>query len=279
MLLAQKETDKTEESIVKALHAKGLGGPLLLDIVQKKDRGISKETFYRILRKLVEEEVVTRYKGTYELNRYWLQRLHRFSRTDADQGATNAILSFKECDKVSYKFKNPNLMGIYWAHTYDVIFENHDPNIPILIFHPHEWLIHARTLSETFFLNRFQEDKKLVFFTIGGKTEIDKGFKKQWENKFVQIGTGIDYGLKKTEYINVLGDFIFKVSVSKKFADDIERFFNTHNEINGQNLPELEKLCNRNDGAKMIFTRSQKEADKWRTKFKKHFFMPKSNKN
>lgn len=279
MLLGQKEDTKIEDDIVELLHIKELSGPALLKEAQKKDPSISKETFYRILRRLLAEEVLTKQNKTYQLNRHWLQRIYRFGKKhiETNQGTDpDNILSFAEGDKITYKFKNPNLMGIYWAHTYDMIFERHDSKTPILIYHPHEWLIHSRTEAESFFLSRFKDDRKLAFFSIGGKTELDKKFKRDWNNDFVQIGTGIDYGIKKTEYINVLDDFIFKVSVSKKFSDDIEAFFAKHSDVTADNREELEKLCNRKDAARMVFTRSRKEAAKWEVKFKKHFYQPKN---
>jgi len=279
MLLAQKGEKKTEEQIIEMLHDKGASGPALLAAIHKIDPGISKETFYRILRRLLDEEVLNKQSKVYQLNRHWLQRIYRFGKKhiETNQGIDpDNILSFEEGDRISYKFKNPNLMGIYWAHTYDMIFERHDPKVPILIFHPHEWLIHTRIDSESFFLSRFTDDRKLAFFSIGGSTALDKGFKKDWSGTYVQIGAGIDYGLKKTEYINVLGDFIFKVSVSKRFSEDIDSFFKKYDRVIPENQAELEKICNRTDPAKMVFTRSKKEADKWRAKFKKHFYMPKN---
>lgn len=278
MLLSQDADKKIEDTIVELLHTKEALGPALLLQAQKKDQTISKETFYRVLRSLLKSEVITKQHKIYQLNRHWLQKIYRFSRKhiETNQGLdADNILSFEEGDKINYKFKNPNLMGIYWAHTYDMIFEQHDPLIPILIYHPHEWLIHTRTESESFFLNRFGEDKKLVLFSIGGSKNLDTLFKKEWNNEYVQINTGISYGIKKTEYINVLGDFIFKVSVSKKFSDNIETFFQKNGTVTPENKVELQKLCNRKDPAKMIFTRSKKEADKWRSKFKKDFYIPK----
>jgi hypothetical protein len=238
---------------------------------------VSKETFYRVLRKLQANEIVNKHGAIYQLNRHWLQRIYRFSKEpiETNEGIdADNIFSFKEGDKIRYTFKNPNLMGIYWAHTYDMLFEKHDPKIPILIFHPHEWLIHTRPTSETFFLNRFQEDKKLAFFSIGGRASLDKQFKEIWASRYLQINNGIDHGIKKTEYINVLGDFIFKVSVSKNFSNDLETFFKEHMNMDQQSLLELEKICNRNDSAKMLLTRSKKEASKWQAKFKKHFYIP-----
>lgn len=276
MLLAHTIDKKIEELVVEILSAGGQTGPSLLKALQGKEPGISKETFYRIVRKLLIEEVLNKHKTIYELNRHWLQKIYRFSKKQIEPTqSTHDILSFQEGDKMTYTFRNPNLMGIYWAHTYDMIFEQHDPRIPIFIFHPHEWLIHTRTESETFFLNRFQDDKKVGLFTIGGNTEIDKRFQKEWQNPYLRINTGIDYGLKNREYINVLGDFIFKVTVSRKFSNDIETFFKTHKEISEQATAELKKLCARNDIAKMILIRSKKEASKWQSKFKKDFHIPK----
>lgn len=277
MLLTQNNDKKLEDQIVEMLHQKEAVGPTLLAELQKKDPSTTKETFYRVVRKLLADEVINKNNKTYQLNRHWLQKIYRFSKrhieTNESIDADN-ILSFEEGDKISYRFKSPNLMGIYWAHTYDMIFDQHDPRVPIMIHHPHEWLIHTRTESESFFLSRFKDDKKLVFFSIGGKTELDRRFKNEYENQFVQIGIGVDYGLKNNEYLNVLGDFIFKVSVSKQFAKDVEAFFKKYKEITPENQKELEKLCNRKDAAKMVFTRSKKEADKWRAKFNKYFYLP-----
>jgi DNA-binding PadR family transcriptional regulator len=267
-----------EDRIISLLHDKDAPGPSLLAKVREEEAPVSKETFYRALRRLLEQEVVSKQNEQYQLNHRWLLRIYRFSKNhiEASRGIDkNEVLSFQEGDKVSYKFRTPNLMGMYWGHLYDMVFDLHDPTIPILSFHPHNWFIHTRTRSETFFLNRFEEDKKLAFLAIGGKTPVDKAFKKDWESRYRQIGLGIDMGLKKTEYINVLGDFIFKVSVSKKCSDDIESFFKKNPEITAENRAELAKIANRNDPARVVFMRSKKEAQKWRAKFKKHFFVPK----
>ena len=278
MLLAQNGDKKIEEYIVELLHEKETAGPSLLIEMTKKDSSISKETFYRVLRKLIEEEVVTKKDGVYQINRQWLQRVYRFSKkySEASESA-NDIVSLEDGDKITYKFKNPILMGIFWTHAYNPIFNGHDPKIPILVFHPHEWLIHARTESELFFLSRFKDDRKLVFFALGSTSPLDKEFKKNRSNDFVQVGLGLHLGLKKTEYINVLGDYIFKVSVSKRFSEDIDAFFKKNPAMTPENQLELEKICNRKDPTKITLVRSKNEAAKWRAKFNKHFYVPKGD--
>lgn len=277
MLFSRNTSVTIEELIIELLGARALTGAILLARVRRTLPQTSKETFYRILRSLLKQEVVTKFGVQYGINRHWVQRLYRFSKPKielAKNASSLSVLSFEEGDAITYKFKTPNLVGIYWAHLYDAVFDLHHPDLPILIFHPHEWMIHTRTDPETFFLRRFAEDQKQGLFSIGGTTELDKEFKKKWSNKYVQVALGVSYGLKNTEYLNVLGDFIFKVTVSVRFARDIDAFFKKYATIDETNKKELFDLCNRNDTVKMVFTRSKKEAAKWRAKWSKDYFMP-----
>lgn len=276
MLFSRNTSAALEELIIESLGSRALSGAALLMYVRKTLPKASKETFYRVLRSLLKTEVVTKYGVLYGLNRHWVQRLYRFSKPKIEMTKSAdryGIGSFEDGDSITYTFKTPNLMGIYWAHLYDAVFDMHDPDIPILIFHPHEWLIHTRTQSETFFLSRFFEDKKRGLFSIGGTTDLDKHFKKEWANEYLRINTGMTHSLKQTEYINVLGEYVFKIVVSVQFSRDIDTFFKKYKTITEENQQELSDLCNRKDKVKMVFTRSSKEAQKWYTKWKKEYVM------
>ncbi|HRH24991.1 MAG TPA: hypothetical protein PLQ20_01480 [Candidatus Paceibacterota bacterium] len=275
MLLTHKGKQTTEDIVIEALGTRGMLGPDLLRVVREKLPFLPKETFYRVVRSLLQREVLSKHNALYELNLHWLEQIYRFSKKHIETaGATDTdqILSFKEGDSITYKFKNAESMGVYWAHIYDLVFHRHNPKIPILVYHPHEWLIHTRNHAESLFLNRFEEDKKNVHFAIGGDSQNDKDFKKFWNSKYRQIATGINIGLKNNEYINVLDDFIFKVSLGKKVSNDIDIFFKTHKNITEENLQELNFLTLKRENCRMIFTKSKKEADKYRAKFKKYFY-------
>ncbi len=275
MLFSRNTSVTVEELIIETLGARALSGPMLFERIKQRLPKTPKESYYRILRSLLKQEVITKYGKMFSVNRHWLHQLYRFSKPQIEFGKNSklSVLSFEDGDTITYKFKTPNLMGIYWAHLYDTVFQFHYPEIPILVFHPHEWLIHARVESETFFLKRFSEDGKRCLFSIGGITELDKEFKKKWSSKYLEIATGASYGLKNTEYLNVLGDFIFKVTVSARFAKDIDTFFKKYKTVDDENRQELIDLCNRSDAVKMVFTRSKKEADKWRAKWKKDYLL------
>lgn len=276
MLFARNASATIEELIIESLGGGAMTGAGLLRTVRAILPQTTKETFYRTLRSLLKQEIVTKYGMLYGINRHWLQRLYRFTKPKIElvkQPKLYSVLAFEEGDAITYKFKTPNLMGIYWAHLYDAVFDLHDPELPILIYHPHEWLIHTRTESETFFLRRFSEDHKRGLFAIGGMAELDKEFKKKYSNTYLEIATGASYGFKNTEYINVLGDFIFKVTVSARFAKDVDNFFKKYTKVDDDNREELIELCNRRDTVKMVFTRSKKEAERFRKKYTKDFHL------
>ncbi len=264
-----------ENLILMSLQAKPLTGPLLKEKIKETLPHLSKETFYRVLRALLMEEVLVKNKSVYAINHHWMEKLAKFSAGSGEKSFDSEnILSFKDGDRITYHFKNPNLMGVYWAHTYDLVFKVHDPKIPILIYHPHEWLILGRPEAESHFLTRFSRAKKRVHFAIGGTTDLDRAFKKEWGSTHVEIGTGIDLGLSEDTYINVLGDYIFKVTVGSRFAKDIDTFFKTHTTMTDEASNALARLIARDEHTKFAFKRSTKEAALWRSRFGKYFHLP-----
>ena len=270
MLLGK--TIELEEAIPLCLKDSPLEGPVLQEKIKEKyQRRFSKETFYRCLRLLLREEVLVKQKGFYALNHHWIEKLEMFVAQDTAKLDTENILACEEGDKVSYTFKNADNMGIYWAHTYDLVFKQHDPRVPILIYHPHEWLILARPHAEEHFLKRFAKSKKTAYFAVAGSTALDGSFRKQWQNKYLIIGTNINLGLEETVYLNILGDCIFKVTVEKEFAQKIHSFFEKYEAVTETNRDELIKMIRHSGPVKFVFKKSKKEAAQWRGKFKKFF--------
>ncbi len=238
----------------------------------------SKESVYRILRELLKQEVINKAQKKYSLNRHWIQKMYIFSLQHSKKQDTvdsHSILQFNDGDSITYKFKNADLMGIYWGHLYDYVVDIHPQNIPIIIYHPHEWLVHARKTSEEYFLNRINKDKKLVLFSIGGNTELDKKFKRDWSSEYLKINTNTKVtGLRSNRYINILGDFIFEVRTTIVFEEAIDDFFQKNKVINKTNIEELQQIVHNQCITKLIFSRNKKKARLLRKKLSKDFYVP-----
>jgi len=170
-------------------------------------------------------------------------------------------------------------MGIYWAHSGNVVFDNASSNNPILIYHPHEWLIYTRTHSEEFFLqnfiNGYKDDESVVFWIMGGNTPLDKKFQKEWNRGLLEIGTGIDIGAGKNLYVNVVGDYVFLVTTEKSFGEKLDQIFQENETMTPKALAELKDLTEKNYKTKLVLMKNKKEAEKWNKKFKKYFLFPK----
>jgi DNA-binding PadR family transcriptional regulator len=272
------KSKKIEEKIVEILDRNPLDGPSLLKKLTEQKNAPSKESFYRILRSLKEDEIIHKDGPIYTLNRIWLKRMRDFIDNHIQSDTLN-ILDMQDGDKITYKFKNPNLMGIYWAHSGNVVFDNVGSKTPILIYHPHEWLIYTRTHSEEFFLQNFvsgyDHGKGKVFWIMGGNTPLDKKFQKEWNRGLLEIGTGLDIGAGKNLYVNVVGDYVFLVTTEKSFGEKLDAIFQKNEIMTPEALEELRDLTEKNYKTKLVLMKSKKEAEKWKKKFKKYFAISK----
>lgn len=275
MFLA-KEKKSLSDHIIYALDQGPLSGK---DIVSKitRETETSKESVYRVLRELLEQEIINKAQKKYSINRHWIQRVQAFAQkhtSNPHQFDSQRLLEFNDGDSITYQFKNPDLMGIYWGHLYDYIVDLHPRSVPIIIFHPHEWLIHARKESEEYFLNRFEKEKRLVLFSIGGNSELDKKFKKEWISKYRKIN--INYkasGINKNVYINILGDYIFEVKTNTAFEEAIDNFFKRNHTIGKSQENELKKIVQQHYKTKLVFSRNKKRAELLRKILSKEFYV------
>ncbi len=261
-----------EDYIIKVLDQKPQRGPLLVDAINaSSDKKLTKQAVYASLRKLLDQEVVTKSGTLYTLNRVWLQKLYQFSKKHIQLGTPKdyqTVLDFEDGDSVTYKFKNPHMMDIMWGHLYDLVYEITDPHQVIINHHPHEWLILGRTETETYWLNRYNNDQKMLLFNIGGNTELDKLFKHQYSSDYIKINTGVDYGFRPNQYLAVVGDYIFDISVEHGFEQAVDDLFQ-QDDISDLSVTKkaVEQLAKSKYSSKLKLTKNPEKAAGWRKTF------------
>lgn len=271
------EKTRIEEYIIEILDSGSLSGPRLLEVINTKQINISKQALYKALRKLLKNEIINKTGGYYSLNRTWLRKIYDFGKRhiyETSKIEVANILDFEDGDSVTYKFKNPFTMDITWGHLYDIIYEQCYKHQALLNYHPHEWLMLSRRETEVYFLDRFNKDKKVILFNIGGNTELDKQFKKKFETEYVKINTGISYNLKNNQYLSVVGDYVFEITTDLKFEERVQKFFIENEKIDGIAQKQIAAISKQKYKSKIKLSRNKKKADAWRKKFKKDFYIP-----
>jgi len=277
MIFAQKT--RIEEYIIELLDTGSMSGPALLtNLQQDHDLNITKQAMYLALRKLIQEEVINKTNNNYSLNRVWLQKIKAFAnRHTTTHSKTDSmnVLNFEDGDSVTYKFKNPFTLDITWGHLYDIVFEANEKYKVMLNHHPHEWLMISRTETESFWLNQINTQEKMMLFTIGGSTILDKKFKKEWSSDFVKVATGESYGLQPNQYLSVVGDYIFEVTTDEDFEKEVNSFFNGNEKIDDVAQKQINAISRKKYKSKLKLSKNKKKADTWRKKYKKDFYIPK----
>jgi len=269
---------RIEEYIIEVLDKGALDGPSLLTEVAVLHGPTTKQSVYKALRKLIQDEILNKHSAHYSLNRYWLQKIRDFTdRHIEGSGTVDAenISNFEDGDSVTYVFKNPFLLDITWGHLYDILYEASPVEQVLLNYHPHEWLIHSRPETEKFWLNRFQEDNKIMCFAIGSSTFLDRQFQKEHSSDNVKVNLGESYGLRPNQYLSVLGDFVIEVTTDKNFEKEVHEFFNHTDKLEDIDPLEITHISKLKYRSKLKLSRNKRKADKWKTKFKQDFYIPK----
>jgi hypothetical protein len=133
----------------------------------------------------------------------------------------------------------------------------------------------SRTETEIFWLNHFKKQRKMMLFTISGKTPLDKKFQKNWSSEYVKINTGESYGLKKNQYLSVIGDYVFELTTDDAFAHRIELFFQENDYIDDIAQKQINAISKQKYKSKLKLSKNKKKADAWRRKYKQDFYVPK----
>lgn len=277
MIFAEKT--RIEEYIIELLDKGSLDGPHILNALQVDySPTVTKQAVYKSLRKLLSEEVINKPGTTYSLNRIWLQRIKSFTDRHVSGLLNNdhtGVLDFEDGDSVTYRFKNPFLMDVTWGHLYDIIFEANEQHQVMLNHHPHEWLMLSRTETENFWLKQINMKKKMLLFTISGKTPLDKKFQKNWSSDYVKINLSESYGLKPNQYLSVVGDYLFEITTDPEFEKRVDQFFTEHDYIDEAAQKQINAISKQKYKSKLKLSKNKKKADMWRKKYKNDFYIPK----
>jgi hypothetical protein len=273
MLFSKKQT--IEDYVVEALADNTrLTGPELLKIIHERRGKTSKQAMYTVLQTLLVDEVIAKIGTQYYLSKLWIDKVDQHFKINNEKLQQESIFNLQDKESITYRFPSLLSCDTYWAHIFNLLIVWIPRDRPFFFWLPHEWFIIGRSKEDIEMFKLIQRERKLVFYSVSGKTELDKKFKKQLTSNSAKINIGNTLPFKQNYYLNVFDDFILEIYLDKKLTEKIENFYKKHNDITLANMTEFENLIKEKYPVRMKISRDKKKAAKLRKQLSKDFYIP-----
>lgn len=282
----EKQKNQSIEQLVLKTLQKGTTSTIKLiesiSIIRPKT---TKQGVYRVLRKLKNEEKIVIYGKSISLSLHWIKNMNEFFSLaqfyySPKVASPDGFLNVREEDKIVYFFKNLNLLDSFWSHAFHMFAEILNPKEPILVYNPHEWFAYARQETEQTLIKTMNEKNKQVLITVAHNDPLDKELKKKFRNDFLQYNiTDKNIFKKQNYYLNIFGDCLIEVFIDQKITKQIDNFFKKTNFFDDKAREELSEIVSKNGKNKLIISRNENKAKKYKKTLSKNFYIMKYSKH
>lgn len=269
MLLSSKR--KVDETIVRLL-AEGPVDSLVLLQKAQEEITVTKQGFYRALRELLKDEVVTKHKQTVLLNTVWLNKLQNFV-TDVDTNylakASEQVFSLSEGDSMTFKFKSVLDLDMLWMHYFYMLAKQSDT--PILFNSHHEFWSLFRSDMQSQMYAWIKANNKKTYYVIGSKTLMDIETTKPHKQYGLEIAYEDKPSTNPNTGITVMGDYIFNTVLDNTTTKAIDELYRKYQKWEPAVEKELQEIIGRIRRSKVVIERNHKKAELLRKKLMKYF--------
>ncbi len=273
------ERKNIDDYIVEILSKRpNITGPELLVAIQQHRPSTTKQAVYYALGYLLEAEAVVKAGAGYSISKIWKLKIQNNLIKD-DSSDLQSVLGLNEGESISLKFPSLMTADFYWAHIFTELTDWTPESTPIFIWNPHEWYVIGREEVEREVLENFIVKNKKVYFSISGKTELDKDFRKIYTSKNLSINTGVAEIFPNHVYINVFNNILVEVFLSKDLAKEVNHFYETHqvplNKLTAAERNEFIFIISKKYPVRIKVSKNTKKAAEIKNKLAKGFIIPK----
>ena len=145
----------------------------------------------------------------------------------------------------------------------------------MFLYSYHQFWIYTPTReeSEKKFAGEFRDKKQYTFYVIGGVTNLDKYYRKQFKDAYYKVETFSIKSLKEKEHILVIGDFIVNVKISDEITKKIDRIYKLDTSI-ADKESQLKELLGENHKSMFTIEFNAAKAKKTKKKISQPFALP-----
>lgn len=263
---------KISERIISSLAEGPLDSLVLLGKL-KEAHQITKQGFYRALRELMEEEIVTKNKQLIILSPFWINKLGDFAKrlesNTVDKGA-ESLFNLSEGDTIVFRFKSITDLYLLWTHYFFILCKGIDGSV--VFFNGHNFWALFRSDIENEMYAWIKNNNKEAYTVIGHNTPLDKS-----TSEYIKTDYGIEVAFEKTPSVKetifpaVFGDYVMSTVLDKDTVDAIDALYHKYEAWQPEIQTELEEIISKIQRSKVVIERNQKKAEKLRKKLMKYF--------
>ncbi|MDB5195107.1 MAG: hypothetical protein JWO84_291 [Parcubacteria group bacterium] len=243
-----------ERHSIKSLHIRAQEGTT-----------VSERAVYKSVDKLIKAGVLLKAGKRLLVDEEWAQKASTGLRPLAF-----AIPSPGE--RMTYTFTSISRLDAFWK-TIMLPMELSLSGQEIFFYNPHDFWAYVteRKESEDRYYHHFSETKQHAFFTVGGETEADRQFKREYQNEYLQIDTRGILALSRTDHVTIIGSIIITVRVNKKVAAQIDQLYESGGSVEAI-LPGIEAILRKPGTIRLIIEDRAPKATQLRKVLAKNFY-------
>lgn len=257
-------------------------GPMSTKLLIFRVRKISNSTIqgvYKTIRHLRKKEVIVLHNKNISISSIWLE--HEAEKIKRTQNTYLIKNKFFDKDNVSdqsisFVYKTINELDLFWVHSFLSLEEECDRNAVSIAIAPHDWFSYARKETDDVWMKKHNIKNIESWVIITHPSEVDKKIIKQRRaisgKNFKWL---FDNPLKQKEniYYNIIGDYIFKVTLDGKIAHELNSFIKENKTIpiSSNKETELKKIVSKKGKFKIQIIKSKDKSSKIKNKIKKYF--------
>ncbi len=270
MLFSQKMDIK--EVIISELSAGSLNSlDLNKKVLLRKD--ISKQGFYKALRELISEEIVTKNKQNVLLSPIWVNKLQGFINTiqqSSHRQVSSEVVSLAEGDTMIFRFKSVIDLYLLWNHYFFIFCKQTEGSV--IFFNSHNFWVLIRSDIENEMYRWIRDTKKEAYSVIGHNTPLDRSTSDYIRESYnINLSYDTKPLIRDTIFPAIFGDYIMSTILDQKTVDAIHQVYLKYKAWEPAVEFEMKEIIKKMGKSKVVIERNAKKAEKLRKKLMNHF--------
>lgn len=198
-----------KEEIIEVLLQRTASSKRIKTILQERNINVTVQAIYKQLNALLESEVILKNKKDYIINNEWIKNVSKI--IDVQE-----IELPEEGEKFTYKFNSLQNLDAHWKHVMSS-FRKNFPKKSIFSYCPHQiWnYVPTREKSVSEYTKDHEESNIFHYFILGGKTDLDKKYRKKYTGNYYKIELLLINNIKRNIHISALGDIVVTSKIEK----------------------------------------------------------------